>query len=157
LRGGERRLCSVVLVGKRSGPAHEDTLAEGDAMVGLVELRKLALAHRGQAELLADGSIAVSFQGSRIATHQAAQAARCALASRDLVPDRLVALATGRSELSGRLPMGDAIDRASQMLAGASSEDMRAVVVDEVTASLLGPRFPVEEGPRGLLLSTDTR
>src|SRR5262249_36243843 len=153
LRGGERRLVSVVLVGRSSQAAVADTLTEDDVIIGLNELRKVAEARGGQAVLLADGSIAVTHQGGQVATDQAAQAARSALAIRALAPDRPVSLATGRSELSGRLRRGAAIDRGARMLArpGAAAGAL-PVVIDEVTAGLLGPRFAVEESERGLLL-----
>src|SRR5262249_3280771 len=164
LRGNERRLVSVVLVGRSTEAPLAATLTEAKAIVGLTDLRKVAEARGGQATLLADGSIAVTYHASQVATDQAAQAARIALAIHAVAPDRPVALATGRSEVSGRLPLGEAIDRATRLLAGVTGASVAmgdtpkppaGVAIDEVTASLLGPRFVVSTGHELLLLGED--
>ena len=73
--------------------------------------------HGGHLEPLADGSIIVTIAGERrVATDLAVQAARCALALRALCPERRMALSMGRTEVTGTMPTGDAIDRAAQML-----------------------------------------
>jgi tetratricopeptide (TPR) repeat protein len=154
LRGNERRLVSVVLVGRSTDAPLADTLTEAQPAVGLAALRKVAEVRGGQATLLADGSIAVTYHGSQVATDQAAQAARIALAIHALVPDRPLALATGRSEISGRLPLGEAIDRATRLLADVTGAPA-GVAIDEVTSRLLGPRFVVSTGQGLFLLGED--
>jgi hypothetical protein len=50
-----------------------------------------------------------------------------------------MALATGRGDVSGRLPLGEVIDRAVQLV----SDDTSDVRIDNVTAGLLPARFDV--------------
>jgi len=128
LSAAERRFLCVILMG--SAPPHVE--AAPDRRPGHVEppptsslpdaaepaLRRTAEAHGGRIELLADGSTVVTIAGTtRSAIDQAAQAARCALAFRLLVPDRPLALAMGRGEVMGQIPVGDAIDQVARMLA----------------------------------------
>src|SRR5262249_28762305 len=63
-------------------------------------------------ESLADGTKVATLAGRGSATDQAAQAARCALAMRRMLPDVAMVLATGRGMFDGRVPVGAAIDRA---------------------------------------------
>src|SRR5208282_3145770 len=111
----------------------------------------VAAAHQGQAEQIADGSVVVTLSGSKVATDQAARAAHCALALRDLMPEARMSLATGRGVVAERWPMGEVIDRAAALLrqTGAGGGPIR---IDEVTARLLGSRFDVGEGPAGFEL-----
>jgi tetratricopeptide (TPR) repeat protein len=99
--------------------------------------------------------------GAGSATDQVSLAARCALRARALLPHELVALLTGRAIHTGRLPVGEVLDRAAAML---ESVDVKAVftgkggegiLIDEATRSLLDARFEVAEGEGGkyLLLS----
>jgi eukaryotic-like serine/threonine-protein kinase len=156
LTSSERRIVSVVVVGR--APAPSAVLPT----VGVIELKAIdeelyraVDVNGGLLASLADGSSVVTFAGtSHVATDQAAQAARCALALRTCCPDRPIALATGRAQVTGRLPVGDAIDRAARLL---SSLDLEGhgepqLILDEVTAGLLDARFEVVEGPAGLLL-----
>src|SRR6185436_12383246 len=92
--------------------------------------------------------------GAKVATDQAARAARCALGLRSHAEGFAMALATGRGELTGRMPLGDAIDRATAMLATRtpSTAAGASIAIDEVTAGLLDARFEVREGEEGLSL-----
>ncbi len=117
--------------------------------VGLQVPRGLAAVvanHRGRCDVLADGSIVVTLLGEGAATDQAARAARCALAIRDLVPAAPIALAIGRGVVGD--PMGELIDRATAMVLGPGE-----VRVDEVTAGLLDVRFLLEGDDHGLVLA----
>jgi eukaryotic-like serine/threonine-protein kinase len=139
LTDSEKRAVAVILVG---------AAAEGaPASVGDAWLNSEAAAHGGELERLLDGSAAVRLSSPRVATDLAAQAARCALSLRKLAPERRIALAIGRSELLGRLPLGRAIDRAALLLGGQTApegEPPRArITLDEVTAGLLDARFEV--------------
>src|SRR5262249_41392758 len=60
----------------------------------------------------------------------------------------------GRAEVTSKLLVGAAIDRAAQMLSRLTREGQRkpALVIDEVTAGLLDTRFEVVECPTGLTL-----
>jgi tetratricopeptide (TPR) repeat protein len=119
LTRGERRALSVVLIG-RTHPAvtaDADTLTSGEVPPIEDALRKEAEAGGGRLEHLADGSSVVTIARARMATDQAALAARCALALRKHAGSRRMALATGYGVVTGRMPVGDAIDRAAAMLA----------------------------------------
>ena len=117
-------------------------------------LERSAAARGGTLELLVDGSILVTIGGVGIATDQAAQAARCALALRALDADRPMALAMGRAEISGQMPFGAIIDRATQMLIARerAGSDERTIAVDDVTAGLLDASFEIGEGEDGFSL-----
>src|SRR5262249_44293548 len=111
-------------------------------------------AYGGKLEPLLDGSWVVTLAGTSVATDQAAQAARGALALRALVRERLMALATGWAQMSGRLPLGEALEKAARVVSsqGAEPGGEPLLVIDEVTAGLLDARFEVVEGPLGLVL-----
>ena len=106
---------------------------------------------------LLNGAVAVELSGVALATDLAAQAARCALSVRAQVADCRVALAMGRSEATGELLRGPAIDRGAKLLARQSSSDdsdsqRGGVLLDEVQAGLLDARFDVRQTDRGLVL-----
>jgi tetratricopeptide (TPR) repeat protein len=156
LTGSERRVLSVVLLGQEPMP-HEasSTLGGTEIAAAAKALCREAEAHGGRLEVLADGSAIVRIAGTtRIATDQAARAARCALALHEHCRERPMALATGRAEVTGRQPVGDAIDRAARMLSSLAPEgrSLPLLVIDEVTAGLLDARFEVVEGAAGLEL-----
>ncbi|MFO0759125.1 MAG: protein kinase [Byssovorax sp.] len=160
LTTAERRAMCLVLARdpSTSGPSARPVEQEASREAAL---RAIAERHGGTLELLADRSIFVVLKGAATATDLAAQAARCALGLRALLdrdecdrpagedsPVRApLAIVAGRGVLGSRLPVGEMIDRAVGLLGkGAPSGD---VVVDEVTAGLLGPRFDVHaEGAR---------
>jgi tetratricopeptide (TPR) repeat protein len=159
LTGSERRMLSLVMI----APSHPidvgstATLAPHDPSLLEVEMREAAEARGGRLEVLVDGSILVTIAGaSRIATDQAAQGARCALALRAFSGDRAIALATGRAELYGQIPVGEVIDRAVRMLVKRGEGGAGpAIALDEVTAGLLDARFEVKGGPFGLELRAE--
>ncbi|HEX8792914.1 MAG TPA: protein kinase [Polyangiaceae bacterium] len=157
----EQRLVCVVLavpaapadeVASSGDPSLERTLAAvgGASLDGLrpvVESRGARLEH------LADGSLLVTTSGIGTATDQAVQAARCALALQDCMPDALIALATGRRAVQGRLTVGEVIERAATMLRKRAIERATpAVRVDEASAGLLGERFDVHREGSELIL-----
>jgi hypothetical protein len=104
--------------------------------------------------------VAVSIEGVGLATDQAAQAARCALALRSLTRGRAMALATGRGDATGRTATAEAIDRAAKLLHARgraellhargraellASQHDASIAIDEMTARLLDGRFDVRE------------
>jgi tetratricopeptide (TPR) repeat protein len=103
-------------------------------------------------ERLADGTLVATLVGAGDATDHAANAARFALALREMMPGSPIALATGRGIVTGRFPVGEVLDRAAKLLLGASP-DARPVTgpvrLDEVTAGLLDLRFDVVEDAGG--------
>src|SRR5262249_37588526 len=105
-----------------------------------------------RADALADGTFVVTLSGETGAPgDQAARAAACALALCDAAPGLPLALATGRAQAVGRLPVGEAIDRAAQLLREGAGGG--AIRIDDVTASLLDERFQLaaERGGKRLL------
>ncbi len=143
--GGERRLLSVVML----GPAAQDDGPTEDL------LRRAVLPYGGRLEQLADGSTVVVLDADhQVATDQAAQAARCALALYALAGHRPLAIAMGRTESGSRLPDDDVIDRASRLLARMARQatDLPPIAIDEISAGLLDARFDVIERDSQLVL-----
>jgi hypothetical protein len=152
LTAGEQVLVSVVLVDPGARPTAKD-----------VEELRVSAAHFGaRLDLLANGHVILTLSGTRDATDQAAQAARCALALRALMPGPRVVLATGRGVLSARFPVGQAIERAVARLEATTSArrapaaqpapSEMLVALDDVTAGLLDTRFVVVAREDGLYL-----
>ncbi|HEX5061945.1 MAG TPA: protein kinase [Kofleriaceae bacterium] len=172
---GEQRLVSVVLatthvVDRPLVPPLETAptmasepsapSATGDNSAVMKELtRRLAATvseYRGRSAVLPDGTIAVTIAGQGAATDQAARAARCALAIRDIMPGSAMALAIGRSVTVDRA-VGEVIDRAAAMLRipTESINGTRPIRVDEVAAGLLDVRFAIHGDETGLLLARE--
>ncbi len=123
LSGSESRLASVVLV---------------RGTIDLDSLRAAASAFGARAEILANGTVLAVLAQPGPAKDQAAAAARLTLVLAAMTGARC-ALATGRAALGERLPVGEAIDRASSMLARGDG-----VRIDDVTRGLLDARFDVD-------------
>ncbi|HEY0476228.1 MAG TPA: serine/threonine-protein kinase, partial [Kofleriaceae bacterium] len=144
LTGSERRFLSVVLVGGARGDDPDD-----DA------LRDAIRPYSGRLEQLVDGWTIVVIETERqVATDQAAQAARCALAMRAIATDRPMAIAMGRADSMRKLPEGDVIDRASRLLfdTARAAGDLPPIALDDMSAGLLDARFDVVESEAGLML-----
>ncbi|APR80914.1 Adenylate cyclase [Minicystis rosea] len=161
LTAGERRALSLVLIGPEpsSECAEAETLGDAEVAAASEALRLAVSACGGRLEHLAGGSMVVTMAGAELAKDEAAQAARCALVLGDHVGGRPLVLVTGRGELAGSLPMGDAIDRAVSMMAARTHlrapEGHRGALIamDELTAALLDARFEVRETDAGLFLA----
>lgn len=159
LTGTEQRLLCVVLVGQAvlvDRTIVDDPSAShlGRAVTELpagevLGLAETARAHGANLERLADGSNVVTVIGSGAASDQVMRAARCALALKAIAPDAPIAIATGRGVMTGRWPMGEAIDRAAKLLTAEASR----VRLDDVTAGLLDARFDVGGDEAGLFLA----
>src|SRR4029077_11585580 len=112
--------------------------------------------YRGRMEQLADGSILVVLDADRhVATDQAAQAARCALAMRAIAGGRPLAIAVGRAESTQPgLRAGEVIHRAARLMARGqvARGGAPAIALDDVSAGLLDARFDVVEGDTGAML-----
>lgn len=116
----------------------DETLLDSDVVVRHEHL-KLALARfEASIERLADGSVVVAFARRGSARDQAVLAARAALSLRAILPERGVAIATGRSVAHERMPIGEALDRVAEL--GRRVQPGR-VVADALTAGLLDERF----------------
>ncbi|HEY0477110.1 MAG TPA: protein kinase, partial [Kofleriaceae bacterium] len=143
LTGSERRLLSVVLLGEAGG-ADPDQAA----------LRQAIAPYGGRIEQLTNGSMIAVLEAERqVATDQAAQAARCALAMRAVAGHRPMAIAMGRAESPRKLPEDNVIDRASRLLSHVTaSGDPLPIALDEICAGLLDARFDVVESEAGWML-----
>ncbi|HEX8704743.1 MAG TPA: serine/threonine-protein kinase, partial [Myxococcaceae bacterium] len=111
------------------------------------ELREMLSTQRAQVELLADGSLVATLLAGRggTATDQAALAARCALMVKERWPELGVVLVTGRGVINEHLPVGEAMDRAGQLLQQFGQREASPhVVLDEVTAGLLSAGFQLD-------------
>jgi len=165
LTGGEQQLVSVVMVSsaQRAPAGASATHAQTVPLVMSEDLRRVVLDHGGRFEVLADGSAVVVIAGVPTATDQAARAARCAFALRDLAEGCAVAIATGSVEVSGGAPVGAALERAGALLSSTATargaaretspddpggrerekESTQPILLDEVTAGLLEGRFEI--------------
>src|SRR5260370_39821859 len=65
------------------------------------------------------------------------------------MPGARIALSTGRGAVSGRLPVGDVIERAARLLRGERAGDVR---IDDVAAGVVGERFDVQRREGRLVL-----
>jgi hypothetical protein len=138
-----QQLVSVLLVSPHSPPSAGPQGAP-ERGVALRDSLRLALApYGGQVELLTDGSLVVTLLPERgTATDQAVLAARCALSIKERCPEAAVVLVTGLGVLEERLPVGAIMDGAGQLLRQLEQlPDTSCVLLNEVTAGLLGPGF----------------
>ncbi len=146
----EQRLVSIV-----AAPGHsESTLETVPDSVPALPLHD-ALERLGtRADRLADGSLVCTLVGG-VASDLADRAARCALIVQRQCIGVPVVVATGRGVVAGRLPVGEAIDRAvSRLRVVQHGEALQARIhIDELTAGLLGPSFEVRGDSEGLYLA----
>jgi hypothetical protein len=164
LTGDERRVMSVLLVSADRGALREDATLDGKAPPSAEpSVRSVIEAHGGRLDEVQGGTRVVTLMGSGPAIDQAACAARCALALRDILPRAVMAIATGRGEVLRRRPAGEAIERAAALLgeraeaAAAARESGEppppAIAIDDVTAALLEGRYVIEEHAAGKSLT----
>jgi hypothetical protein len=151
LMGTEQKLVSVLLVSLQAMARVEET-ADWNQGVSLRDSLRTELSpHGGQVELLADGSLVATLVPERgTATDQVVLAARCALTFKERWPEAAVVLATGLGVVNQRLPVGEAMDRAGRLLRQLERlPSSSGVVLDEVTAGLLGAGFQVSRADSG--------
>jgi serine/threonine protein kinase/tetratricopeptide (TPR) repeat protein len=118
-------------------------------------LRSLLSPHGIQVELLADGAWVATLTTAQGSSDPTSLAARCALYLRERWPEAALVLTTGRGRLDQQRPVGEAMDRAGQLLHQAerlSSSSSAPVLLDEVTAGLLGPGFQLTRLASGQFL-----
>jgi len=153
LTGSEQQLISVLLAAPLSH-AGQPARPQDSGLSLRDALRPLLSPHGAQVELLADGSLVATLAATHgSATDPASLAARCALFLQERWPQAAIVLTTGRGHL--RLPVGEAVDRAGQLLRQLESlppSPLAPVLLDEVTSGLLGPRFQLTRSQSGLCL-----
>ncbi|OJT17202.1 hypothetical protein BO221_46630 [Archangium sp. Cb G35] len=149
----EQTLVSVLLV-SLDARSREET-ADWDQGLALRDSLRTELASfRGaQVELLADGSLVATVVLERgTATDQAALAARCALTLKERWPEAAVVLTMGLGVLGERMPVGEAMDRAGRLLRQLESAPSACVLMDDVTAGLLGAGFQLSRSDSGTFI-----
>jgi serine/threonine protein kinase/tetratricopeptide (TPR) repeat protein len=154
LTQGEQRFWCVGLIGAPDRPADQTIVTEAE-QEDLRNLRSAVEPLGGRLEPVLGGSLVLTVSGGGVATDHAAQAARCALALHKLLPERPVALATGRGQDTEGGPFGEVIDRAASLLAAPGTTP--GIAVDDVTAGLLGAQFAVQSNERRRYLLGERR
>ncbi|APR87952.1 Adenylate cyclase [Minicystis rosea] len=125
--------------------------AEGQDSPAMPAVLSSVEARDGRIAALADGTIAVTVRAAGPATDQAALAAGCAPELRAALASWAVSVATGRADVAGARPAGDAIERAAQLLdARLRAGGPRTIDLDDATAGLLDLRFDITAGALGL-------
>jgi tetratricopeptide (TPR) repeat protein len=145
LMGTEQKLVSVLLV-SLSAMSKDEVTADWNQGVALRDaLRKDLSPYGAQVELLANGSLVATLMPERgTAVDLVVLAARCALTFKERWHEAEVVLATGLSVVNERLPVGEAMDRAGRLLRQRERmPSSSGVVLDEVTAGLLGAGFQI--------------
>jgi tetratricopeptide (TPR) repeat protein len=131
LSHGEQRLVSVLLA------MPEETVADETAGPPAAAI-EIVRRSGGTPAWIADGVLLVTWDAT--SPDQALTASRCAIALHRGFVSARVAVATGRAQSRVDGPPGSVIDQASSLLASSTSA---GVVIDGVTAGLLGPAFDV--------------
>ena len=165
MAGAEQKLVSILLVRPRKVSVQEDPVLEqllaGPTVVSprsalLEHLRMTFASHGAQVALLADDSLLVTLVPDQgVATDQAALAARCALSIKERWPAAAIVLCTGRGIIGRQTPVGEVMDRVGQLLRKLERMPVSAslqVMLDDVTAGLLGPGFQLDRVSTGAFL-----
>ena len=126
--GGTERRVRCVIVGSLPPAAEHRRM----------EIERAAERGGGVVAWLSAGSFVVTVDPPGAPMDQATRAGRVALFVRHAVPDVGLAIGLGQAERSGRLPVGEAVDRAAALL---SSTEPGEVRVESSTVPLLEARF----------------
>ena len=106
-------------------------------------------------ELLADGTLVATVFPSASVSDQVIVAARCGLMMKERLPDHAIAVATGRGQLRGQMPIGEAMGRALELLrtAAEAAASATGVWLDTLSENLLAGRLRVAHAAGRTLLS----
>lgn len=115
-------------------------------------LRAVADAHGARVESLGDGALLALVSDHGSPGDQAARAARLALAMHTEVPTAALVVGAGRAEVGLRLPVGDAVQRATELAEHARADPDSAVRVDPIAHGFLSGRFVLDGDAHGLRL-----
>ncbi len=120
------------------GIGHDETAADLSGPVQTESPVDAAARRYGaQVARLIDGSVVAVLEGADAATDLAVRSARLALELRGVLGAARVVVATGHVLMSGKLPVGEVIDRATALLSTRSG----SICIDTLTAGLLPRRF----------------
>ncbi|MBL8613409.1 MAG: protein kinase [Myxococcales bacterium] len=136
----EQRVYCIILAGHADAETATVAVGKQDSLGALLRARLSGFAAR--VEVLAGDAALVVVQGSRVATDQALEAARIALALRPVLGATPLVVVTGRGSATGAVPVGEVVERASALLSRAPPG---AIVLDETTSELVAARFEVRE------------
>jgi len=147
---GEQRLVTLIVAREQATPSKRRSSSEM-AAPDVSALRSLFAPFAARIESLADGTVVVMLSqlSSNEATDQAEQAVRSALLLMSSWPTGHVVVTTGRERVLPRLQMGEAVDRAVQLLSEADGLRRaphgtgRGLLLDETTARLVDVVFDV--------------
>lgn len=150
----EQKIISVILSEPSVDDALDHTLTPDQVESRVEKLRATAARFGAEVSSLTGRAMLFVLSGRGTASDRAALAASCALALKRVERDLSIALATGRAETTGRLPVGAVIDRAATLLKEwKSPRTADGVAIDHVTAGFLGPRFDIwKAGGESILL-----
>ncbi|HVW28759.1 MAG TPA: protein kinase [Polyangiaceae bacterium] len=141
----ERRVMSVIL-GRPSGRI-EPSVDRPDEV-----LAEVARGYSAELSPLKGGAVLIVLTAQGEANDRASLGALCALKLAEVRPDFVFAVATGLADTSDRVPVGAAIDRAAALI-GENASLAHGVLMDNVTAGLVGLRFDVvSEGSMNVLV-----
>ncbi|WP_437964413.1 protein kinase [Sorangium sp. So ce260] len=147
----ERRVMCVLLA--EDGSVETDaTLSETDGAARAQALRDIAARHGGSLDRLQSRWLLVALSGAESPTDLAVRAAHCALALRTVLGGVPMSIATGLTEMEGKLPVGELVDRVAQLIAGRDGSPPPEIRLDDVTASLLASRFETAQERGGCWL-----
>lgn len=145
----EQQLLSVIMA--MPPPEGDDLLSPTASTITYSNVSELlaALTRFGAEPItLADGSLLAPVRPKKgSATDLAAEAARAALLIQSAWPDATIAAVTGRGLSGARTTVGEVFDRAAELLR--KNPDAKQVLLDEVTAGLLGLRFAIDTSESG--------
>ncbi|WP_437934079.1 protein kinase domain-containing protein [Sorangium sp. So ce341] len=147
----ERKVMCVILA-KDGGAEADATLSEADGAARAEALRDIAARHGGRLDRLQARWWLVALSGAESPTDLATRAAHCALALRAALGGVPVSVATGLTEVEGKLPVGELVDRVARLIAGGDGPPSPEIRLDGATASLLASRFETVQGPGGCWL-----
>ncbi|OJH37907.1 serine/threonine-protein kinase [Cystobacter ferrugineus] len=155
LAGAGRQLVTVLMAAPRT-PVEQGSAEQRSRQALRDSLHSLLSPQGARVELLANGALVLTLVASLgSATDPATLAARCALSVVERWPEAIVVLTTGLGTLDSHLPVGEAMDRAGQLLRQSEpmpTEASTPVLLDEVTAGLLRSGFRLIRAPSGHFL-----
>ncbi|WP_437572891.1 protein kinase domain-containing protein [Sorangium sp. So ce542] len=148
----ERRVMCVILAAEGGSAEADATLSEAEGAARTEALRQIAARHGGRLELLQSQWLLITLSGAEAPTDLAARAAQCALALRAELGGVPMSIATGLTEVAGRLPVGALIDRVVQLFPRRARAPESGIQLDSATAGLLASRFDTIQGAEGAWL-----
>lgn len=143
LSGTERRVRCVIVGSLPPAVAHRKS-----------ELERAAERSGGSLHWLSPGSFVATVEPPGAPMDQATRAGRVALGLRHALPEVAVAIGLGQAESDGRVPVGDAVDRAAALLQSTATGEVR---VESSTVPLFEARFDLSLGGSVRLLGERPR